>query len=1149
VNFALRWLNMDVDAFITRWAASAGAERANYQLFLSELCDVLDVPRPEPTVAHDQDNEYVFERAVTFHHADGTSTTGRIDLYKRSCFVLEAKQGSGGTGASADSHLEPSPSGGHRGHGRRGSRGWDRAMQRAKSQAEHYVRSLPVDEGRPPFVLVVDVGHSIEVYSEFSRSGGVYLPFPDAQSHRIQLTDLAQQDVRDQLRAIWTDPLSLDPSRRSARVTRSIADKLARLARSLEQEHAPEIVSAFLMRMIFTMFAEDMQLLPSGRFRAFLHGLRSDVPLFAPLMENLWRTMNAGGVSSELRARLPRFNGEFFADARAVSLSPAQLDLLIEATDADWSQVEPAIFGTLVERALDPRERHKLGAHYTPRAYVERLVNQVVMEPLREEWANTQVEFTSDLEMGNTAAAIRKIEAFHARLCTVTILDPACGSGNFLYVALELMKRLEDEVFDTLYQLGHLQRRLDVQYATVDPHQFLGLELNPRAAAIAELVLWIGYLQWQYRTRGTATPSEPVLRAFHNIRHQDALLVHEGTVPAVEPDGRPVLRWDRVTTRLHPATGREVPDETAQVPDETYLDPAKAPWPQADFIIGNPPFLGGTQMRGALGHGYTEAVRRAYPDVPDGSDFVMYWWNEAAERVRRGETRQFGFITTNSISQPRNRAVSQRHLTAQPPLALTYAVPDHPWVDASDGAAVRIAMTVGRPGEHDGLLERASDEREGAGGEYIVTWTAMRGKIQADLRIGAEVITTQALRANEGLAGPGSQLFGSGFIVTPDEAAALGLGETPGTEQHLRPYRNGRDLTQRPRGVMVIDLFGLTADQARERVPALYQWVFERVKPERDQNNRRQLREQWWLHGYPRPELRRALAGLPRYIATVETAKHRFFTFLDASVLPDNMVTAFALSDAYVLGVLSSRIHVTWALTVGGTLEDRPRYTKSVCFEPFPFPVPSEEQRALIRHVAEQLDDHRQARLAAFPDLTMTGLYNVLEKLRVGDALTAAERTVNDRGLVSVLLGLHQELDAAVFDAYGWPATLTDDELLERVVQLNAARVAEEQAGLVRWLRPELQHPAGTAIQGGLGLSAVERVASKAAAPFPRTLGEQAHAIRTAVKTLGRPVTTADVAARFRNARRDKVTELLDLLVSLGQLQALAEPGQTRYAA
>jgi hypothetical protein len=348
---------------------------------------------------------------------------------------------------------------------------------------------------------------------------------------------------------------------------------------------------------------------------------------------------------------------------------------------------------------------------------------------------------------------------------------------------------------------------------------------------------------------------------------------------------------------------------------------------------------------------------------------------------------------------------------------------------------------------------------------------------------------------------------------------------------------------------MVIDLFGLTADQARERVPALYQWVFERVKPERDQNNRRQLREQWWLHGYPRPELRRALAGLPRYIATVETAKHRFFTFLDASVLPDNMVTAFALSDAYVLGVLSSRIHVTWALTVGGTLEDRPRYTKSVCFEPFPFPVPSEEQRALIRHVAEQLDDHRQARLAAFPDLTMTGLYNVLEKLRVGDALTAAERTVNDRGLVSVLLGLHQELDAAVFDAYGWPATLTDDELLERVVQLNAARVAEEQAGLVRWLRPELQHPAGTAIQGGLGLSAVERVASKAAAPFPRTLGEQAHAIRTAVKTLGRPVTTADVAARFRNARRDKVTELLDLLVSLGQLQALAEPGQTRYAA
>ncbi len=419
-----------IDTFISAWQASGGAERANYQLFLTELCRQLDVPLPEPTKPDDGENAYVFERTVTLQHGDGTTSPNYIDLYKRGCFILEAKQGSDKPQAPQFKELEKKFKSGT---AQRGTQGWDRAMQAAKNQAERYAKALPLGEGWPPFLLVVDVGHSIELYSEFSCSGKAYLPFPDPRSHRIRLDDLARPEVRALLRCVWIDPHSLDPTKRSAKVTREVADKLARLAKSLEAAgHAPEKVGNFLKRCLFTLFAEDIGLIPKNGYTALLESLRGSADKYAPMAESLWQTMKEGGFSPVLREKLLRFNGGLFEDAAALPLSEDQLAMLIQAGKADWKDVEPAIFGTLLERALDPTERHHLGAHYTPREYVERLVLPTVVEPLRSDWEAVLAAAVTLDSQGKHDEAVAQLKAFHHRLCGVRVLDPACGSGNFL---------------------------------------------------------------------------------------------------------------------------------------------------------------------------------------------------------------------------------------------------------------------------------------------------------------------------------------------------------------------------------------------------------------------------------------------------------------------------------------------------------------------------------------------------------------------------------------------------------------------------------------------------------------------------------------------------------------------------------------------
>lgn len=1166
---------MNLTDFITHWRDSGGGERANYVGFLYDLCDVLEVPRPDPSRPDNALNAYVFERDVTEYHPDGSTSNRRIDLYKRGAFILEAKQGVEAE-AAQEAELLGKATKKKKGHGTRGTKGWDQFMLRAREQAQRYAQMLPAEEGRPPFVLVTDVGHAIEVYAEFTRTGGIYRPFPAAGKHRILMSDLEKPEVRELLRTIWLDPMSLDPSARAARVTAEIARLLAQASRQMEgrkdkagQPLSAERVSAYLMRLIFTMFAEDVELLPSGKFTALLQELEHEPDTFSGVLSELWEKMAHGGVSAGLRSTIRHFNGGLFEDAEVLPVTKDELHLFRQAAEYDWAEVEPSIFGTLVERALNKDERHKLGAHYTPRAYVERLVTRTVLEPLRRDWdsvkasvqtrlekvaeeveeAQKKGKLSDQIEPKAREAARKDIEKFLSDLQSLRILDPACGTGNFLYVSMELLKSLETEAIHTLESLGGANPLLGIS-----PKQFLGIELNPRAARVADLVLWIGYLQLYAREHGKANPPpEPILQAYHNIENRDAILKYSGTQPRLNKQGEPIERWDGRTKIKDAVTGREVPDPQALVQDVTYLKPAKAIWPKADYIVGNPPFIGAGPMRLALGDGYTETIRKLYKEVPASADFVMFWWAKAAEQLaythgKKGLQR-FGFVTTNSIKQTFNRRVIEEYVGPGKNLSLAYAVPDHPWVDAEDGAAVRIAMTTVQAGRSAGVLEIVLNDGESVDGAYEVITETRTGLIHPDLSLGADIASAVQLKAMRGLSNRGVQLFGAGFIVTREEAINLGFGKLSGLEKYIREYRNGRDLTARPRDVMVIDLFGLSAEEVKTQYPEIYQHVFLTVKPERDKNPRASYRENWWIFGEPRRVLRSTLEGLSRYIATVETSKYRFFQFLDEIVLPDNKLIAIASDDAYVLGVLSSKWHILWTLAQGSDLGPTPVYVKTCCFETFPFPEATEAQKEAIRAKAEALDAHRKRQLALHDKLTITDMYNALEALRAGEPLEGKLKKAHDDGLVSLLRQLHDELDVLVAQAYGWPAHLADADVLEKLASLNAVRAAEEKQGIIRWLRPEYQNSSGkeTAEQN-LSLEVKEKAATRDQVAWPKEMPQQISAVRDYLLEVAQPLTASEVAAGFKGTTVQKISPLLDSLVSLGLIKA-EQGGEVRFRA
>ncbi|MGX7953027.1 class I SAM-dependent DNA methyltransferase [Tsuneonella sp. HG249] len=1035
-----------MQAFIRKWQHTpGGAERANYGVFLQTFCGVLGLEAPSDPAVGGVLGRYQFDGPVAEGSLNGGP--GFIDFYRKGSFVLEAKQSKIPPVSKTQPEMfdpdevAPKASSGAK---------YDLLMRRALRQAKSYVHHLPSDHPWPPFIIVCDVGRAFELYFDYSGNGRGYDFYPDRQGYRITIEQLADPDVQALFRDIWERPKARDPRLRAAEVTREVAKRLADVSKWLEATQrqrtsglsnyekslAIEETSLFLMRILFCMFAEDVGLLPRDSFKRFLQEaveVENDQH-FQTGLRDLWRIMGSDDAqprwSWALKGEVRYFNGGLFDDAKTFVLGEGDKGELLAAARADWKRVEPAIFGTLLEQALTPSERSKLGAHYTPRPYVERLVRATIMDVLEAEWEAVQAEVEALNATDSDAAALEAVRAFHKRLSGLRILDPACGTGNFLYISMELLLRLEADVLVLIEQLGGEAE------PEVGPQQFLGLELNPRAAVIAELVLWIGWLRWRMSNDPEEVP-EPVLRRTATINFgghagYDAVLTHK-------PTGEPDL-------------------DNPMVPD----------WPEADFIVGNPPFIGGKDIRARLGGDYAEALWKANPRVPKSADFVMQWWDRAANILTSPNSAlvRFGFVTTNSITQEFSRRVIAAYIEVGK-ASLLMALPDHPWTKAAkEAAAVRIAMTVAGRGEADGTLVEVLKEEGLDSDDPQIATAEVRGAIHANLTTGADVGSTAALRANAGLCSPGVKLHGAGFIVTPKEAAYLGLGRREGLEAFIRPYRNGRDLMQSPRGAMVIDLFGQDERDVRKRYPEVYQHLMETVKVARDAQvaksptqDAKAYAEQWWAHGKPRTELRPALVGLARYIVTVETAKHRVFQFLPADVLPDNRLVVVADERGETLGVLQSKAHLAWTSATGGTLEDRPVYTKSACFDPFPFPTMTAASAAETRELAEELDETRKLAIAEVDGLTMTELYNLRDAVRRGDSMDLVQQARAQASRARIIDQLHDKLDAAVAAAYGWPADLPPSEIITRLVALNAECAAEEKEGQVRWLRPDYQRP------------------------------------------------------------------------------------------
>lgn len=1083
-------------ALAQAWAGNTANERASFQSWMNAFCDALGVAPPVPPT-----DDYRYELPVQMVDREGRESTNFIDCWKAGHFALEAKA----SGERQDNVRN------------------DSLLRRAFGQVRNYVAHVSGDP--PPYLMVLDVPRTLIVWDRWS---GAYGDF--AAGKRIALETLhARPDDIALLRDIFTNPSARDPRARAQAVTREIAAGLAELAAELESRGLDtERVARFLMRCVFSCFAEDVGLLPENLFRRTVETARrsGDHERLAMALTSLWQTMDRGGMfGAEL---LHRFNGHFFKMVEALPLEARDVDLLIEAAKHDWSRVEPSIFGTLLVRALDPEERHRLGAEYTPREYIERLVEPTVVEPIREKWTAVQGAVLQLEETGKKAdhaKAVKQLHDFHDWMRGLSFLDPACGSGNFLYVTMAAVKRIEAEVLAELARLAGGQGGLVLD--EVHPRQFHGIEVKPWAREIAELTLWIGYHQFWREAHGGRTPPDPILEDTGTIECRDAVLAWDEIVHRPERD-----RPDPTPRIVSPVTGELVPDPNAKLPYYEYVGARQAEWPRADFIIGNPPYLGKSVKRQALGDGYVDALQHAYPTVAPAADFVMLWWYRAAEEVIAGRTQRAGLITTNSIVQRQNRSVIEKELERG--ASICWAIPDHPWTDDVAGAAVRVAMTVSARG-------CSTATRIDVDVSAAVMRITQGAKLNADLSIGPNVAAaaSESLEANRGLATVGYKLYGDGFVLNGREAKQL-LDSDPANRLVVRPYMIGRELARRPEGRFVID-FADRSEQAAREFAAPFNIVQTLVRPHRIANANPDIRARWWQFGHLRQQLRESIAGLDRFIATPETARQRFFTFLSTHVAPEGSIFCVALNDAFVLGVLSSTHHAEWAAAVAGKLGvgNDYRYNKG-CFDPFPFPDPSPDLRARIADVAERLDQLRRDAIEGNEHVTMTGIYNVIDKLRSGEALTPKERDINRDAACGVLRDLHDELDALVAGAYGWAWPMAREEILERLVALHDERVAEEARGIVRWLRPEYQVPRlgqGTAAPE-LALPAAESRATVAASEpqraWPASAVEQLQAISALLAQ--RALTADELAARFTGARRDLVARHLETLAMMGEV-------------
>ncbi|MEQ8283392.1 MAG: class I SAM-dependent DNA methyltransferase [Parvibaculum sp.] len=964
---------MTPEEFVAKWKASVLTERAASQSQFLDLCAMLG--EPSPSEADPSGATYAFEKGAS----KATGAGGWADVWKAGFFAWEYK-------------------------------GKGKDLNAAFAQLQQYSGAL----GNPPLLVVSDMAR-FRVTTAWTNTV--------SKTYDLTLDDLLDPAKRQILKWVLSDPEKLKPGQTRQALTEDAAKEFANLALRLRSRgHDPHTVAHFVNRLVFCMFAEDAELLPNKMFQRMVEASLAEPERFEPMARQLFGAMTSGGLVGF--ETVEWFNGGLFDDDSALPLERDDLKNVFAASKLDWTEIDPSILGTLFERGLDPDKRSQLGAHYTDREKILCIIEPVITKPLLAEWAAVKPEiatllrqaqeFAQKAAVTRAAAKVRpltakrnalraeaeaKFRAFLERLRAFRVLDPACGSGNFLYLSLLALKDIELQVSIEGEVLG-----LERQFPSIGPECLLGIEINPYAAELARVSVWIGEIQWMKRN-GFGARKNPILINLNTIENRDALLPK---------------------------------DESRPWPDTKNL------WPKADVIVGNPPFLGDKAMISYMGEEYVERLRSAFKEwLPGGSDLVCYWFSIADRMLRQELTKRVGFVATNSIRGGANRRVLDEIVEQH---KIFEAWSDKEWT--VEGAAVRVSIVCFSRPRNDLVNDVRLD------GEATST-------IFADLSSGALNLTTAtSLRDNKGISFQGPVLVGD-FDVAEDVARKWLLEPTnPNGRRNsdvLKPLRNGQDINSRPRNRWVIN-FGEMSLAEAELYEAPFRQVEEAVKPIRIQNRRERRRIYWWQHGETGVGLFRKIAAQGRYIATSQVSKHRLFVWLDSSIQPHQTVIAVARDDDTTFGILHSRFHEAWSLRLGTSLEDRPRYTPSTTFETFPFPIEltpnlspasyaANPHAVAIAMAAKRLDELRRNWLNP-PDLV-----NVVSEVvsgfpdRILPKDETAAKVLKSRTLTKLynerpawLEHAHKELDAAVADAYGWSADISDEDALAALLELNKAR-------------------------------------------------------------------------------------------------------------
>lgn len=934
--------------FIAKWR-NGGDERRDAQPFFEDLCRLVGHPTPR-----EADPEHTW-----FTYEYGASKTsggeGWADVWKKGFFGWEAK-------------------------------GTHKSLQRAYEQLKMYADALQ----NPPLLVVSDL-QTIVIHTNFTNT--------IKREIRFTVEELVDFDKRQILEAVFRNPEALRPGITRAEITQKAAEKFATLAEVLRgRGHDTRTVAHFLNRLLFCMFAEDIGLLPDKLFTKLVERSQTDADLFEQRSRQLFAAMNTGGdVAFE---NIEWFNGGLFDDDSTLRLQPDELKLLADAARLDWSEIDPSIFGTLFERGLDPNKRSQLGAHYTDPETIMKIVRPVIVEPWLREWETEKTALAAVLDKNKAAKSIPKaaqnrFNAFLERLRAFTVLDPACGSGNFLFLALRAQKDIEHRVLVEGEMLG-----LGRQFPAIGPSCVKGIEVNAYAAELARITIWIGEIQWMVQN-GYGAKKNPILHPLDQIENRDALLNADGS---------------------------------------------EAVWPQADVVIGNPPFIGDKKMVGELGQDYATTLRTVYAGrVPGGADFVCYWFEKANDAIRAGTLQRAGLVATNSIRGGKNREVL-KHITDASRIFEAWS--DEEWVN--EGAAVRVSLVC------FGLSAKVARFDNELVSEIYSDLTAKNGDDGVDL--------TKALPLNQnsGVAFSGITKKGS-FDISGVEARSsiLEAGNPNGRPNAdvIFPWKNGDAIVNRDPDKWIIN-FGDISELEASFFSRPFSIVESRVRPERENTNAKAERLNWWKLARRAPDMFKATSNIDQFIVTPEVSKHRIYIWMEAGNVPDKNLVVIARDDFTSFGILHSRIHEVWALRLGTSLEDRPRYTSSTTFRTFPFPegltpnLPAstyaddpraqriaDAARALVEARDRWLNppewtDRIPEVVPGYPDriVAKPGFEAELKKRTLTNLYNARPAWLDH---------LHRDLDAAVATAYGWEWPLSDDDILKRLFELNQIRTAK----------------------------------------------------------------------------------------------------------